>query len=259
VQQVTAGNALISRTGGTDLIKAYTKDPSIVAVAEIIQRDLFYVISAEASPIKAPKDMAGKTIGIVSASGATENILDMMLVARDVAKTDVAREVVGNAPAAFQFIKQGRIAGFIATSDTVQQLKVDKQPVVAWSTDDVAPCPGQVYIISRASLEQKREVIAKFLASVYECIGVVSQIKDLQPVIDSMLTKYDVFESKRPDKGLEVLRSSVSSYSDPYRDKLKSDPAKWQSTRELMVKAGLIPESPNQTFYDDSARLLAFS
>jgi ABC-type nitrate/sulfonate/bicarbonate transport system substrate-binding protein len=110
VQQVTAGNALISRTGGTDLIKAYTKDPSIVAVAEISQRDLFYVISAEADPIKAPKGMAGKTMGIVSASGATENILDMMLVARDIPKADVTREVVGNAPAAFELIKQGRIA-----------------------------------------------------------------------------------------------------------------------------------------------------
>jgi NitT/TauT family transport system substrate-binding protein len=259
VQQVTAGNALISRTGGTDLIKACTKDPSIVAVAEIVQRDLFYVISAEANPITAPKDMAGKTMGIVSASGATENILDMMLVARDIPKPDVKREVVGNAPAAFEFVKQGRIAGFIATSDTVQQLKVDRQPVVAWSTDDVAPCPGQVYMISKANLEQKRELIAKFLAAVHECIGVVSQTKDLKPVIDSMLTKYDVFESKRPDKGLEVLRSSVSSYSAPYQDKLKSDPAKWKSTRELMVKAGLIPESPNQDFHDDSARMLAFS
>jgi hypothetical protein len=130
---------------------------------------------------------------------------------------------------------------------------------VAWSTDDVAPCPGQVYITSRANLEQKRGLIAKFLASVYECIGVLSQTEDLKPVIDSMLTKYDVFESKRPDKGLEVLRNGISIYADPYRDKLKSDPAKWTSTRELMLKAGLIPESPNQNFYDDSARLLAFS
>jgi ABC-type nitrate/sulfonate/bicarbonate transport system substrate-binding protein len=47
VQQVTAGNALISRTGGTDLIKAYATDPSIVAVGDIYQRDIFYVISAQ--------------------------------------------------------------------------------------------------------------------------------------------------------------------------------------------------------------------
>jgi NitT/TauT family transport system substrate-binding protein len=131
--------------------------------------------------------------------------------------------------------------------------------VLAWSTDDVAPCPGQVYMTSKANLAQKRELIAKFLAAVHECIGTVSQTNDLKPVIDSMLTKYDVFESKRPDKGLDVLRNSVSSYAIPYKDKLKSDPAKWEATRLLMIKAGLIPESPNKDFYDDSARMLAFS
>ena len=152
VQQVTAGNALISRTGGTDLIKAYATDPSIVSVGEIYQSDIFFVISSKDAPIAKPEDMVGKTMGIVSASGATENILDMMLAARDVPKADVARQVVGNAPAAFELVKQGRIAGFIATSDTVFQLNVDKQPVVAWSTDDVAPCPGQVYMIGEARI-----------------------------------------------------------------------------------------------------------
>ena len=34
VQQVVAGNVLLSRTGGTDHIKAYAKDPSIVAIGE---------------------------------------------------------------------------------------------------------------------------------------------------------------------------------------------------------------------------------
>lgn len=258
VQQVTAGNALISRTGGTDLIKAYAKDPSIVAVAEIVQRDLFFAISSEAAPIKSPADMAGKTIGIVSAAGATENILDMMLTARGMTKGDVKREVVGNAPAAFEFIKQGRIAGFIATQDTAQQLRVDKQPIVAWSTDDVAPCPGQVYMTSKAGLEKNRELIAKFLASVYECIGVLKNTSDFTPIMQSMAAKYDIFESKRPDKGLQVLTDSVQYYNAAYADKLKSDPSKWKATAELMVKAGLIDKAVDANIYDNSARTLAF-
>jgi ABC-type nitrate/sulfonate/bicarbonate transport system substrate-binding protein len=259
VQQVTAGNALISRTGGTDLIKAYAKDPSIVAVAEIVQRDLFFAISSEQAPIKAPADMAGKTIGIVSASGATENILDMMLTARGMTKADVKREVVGNAPAAFEFVKQGRIAGFIATQDTAQQLKVDKQPVVAWSTDDVAPCPGQVYMTSRAGLEKNRELIAKFLGAVYECVGLLKATKDFTPIMQSMAAKYDIFEAKRPDKGLQVLTDSVGYYEAAYADKLKSDPAKWKATADLMIKAGLIEKTADLNFYDDSARALAFA
>lgn len=259
VQQVTAGNALISRTGGTDLIKAYAKDPSIVAVAEIYQRDLFYVISSKDAPIKTPEDMAGKTIGIVSASGATENILDMMLAAKDISKDKVKREVVGNAPAAFQLIKQGRISAYIATSDTYYQLQVDKQPAVAWSTDDVAPCPGQVYMTSKAQLEKSKKTIAAFLASVYDCLGALETADDLKPIVKSMAAKYDVFESKRPDGGLDVLKQSIKAYKPAYEAKLASRQEQWDSAYKLMLKAGLIQPLEDRNFYDDSARKLAFS
>lgn len=258
VQQVTAGNALLSRTGGTDLIKAYATDPSIVAVAEIYQRDIFYVISAKAAPIMKPQDMVGKTIGIVSAGGATENILNMMLVGSDVPVADVPRQVVGNAPAAFELVKQGRIAAFIATNDTLFQLQVDKQDVAAFSTDDFALSPGQVYMTSKAQLEKNRSTIAAFLKAVYETLGVLTTTTNLDPVIASMLTKYQVFESARPDKGLTVLENSVKAMIPPYRDKLASNPKAWSSAYGLMVKAKLIPTLSDQNFYDDSARALAF-
>ncbi|MDX2201270.1 MAG: ABC transporter substrate-binding protein [Hyphomicrobiaceae bacterium] len=259
VQQVTAGNALISRTGGTDLIKAYAANPSIVAVAEIYQRDTFFVISATDKPITKPEDMPGKTMGIVSAGGATENLLDMMLAARGVPKADVSRQVVGNAPAAFELVKQGRIAGFIATNDTAFQLKVDKQPATAWSTDDFAPCPGQVYMTSKAQYEKSRQEIAKFLGGVHDALGAMIAASDLAPVVEAMTKKYEVFEAKRPDKGLSVLQNSVSNYKAPYRDKLASKPATWRSAYELMLKAGLISATADQNFYDDAARQLAFS
>ena len=63
----------LSRTGGTDHIKAYAKDASLVAIAEIFQRDIFYVIAHADHPLRNPADFAGKTIGIVSDGGATEN------------------------------------------------------------------------------------------------------------------------------------------------------------------------------------------
>ena len=258
VQQVTAGRALLSRTGGTDLIKAYAKDPSIVAVAEIVQRDLFYVISSADAPIEKPEDMAGKTIGIVSASGATENLLDMMLAAKDIDKGEVAREAVGNAPAAFQLVQQGRIAAFIATSNTVFQLNVDKQPIHAWSTDEFAPCPGQVYMTSKAQLETSKETAAKFLTGVHECLGALMTSEDLKAVVASMAEKYDIAEAKRPDGGLSVLEESIKAYEQPFADKLATDPAKWTGAYDLMVKAKLIEPVEDRGFFDDSVRAIAF-
>jgi ABC-type nitrate/sulfonate/bicarbonate transport system substrate-binding protein len=259
VQQVTAGNALVSRTGGTDLIKAYARDPSIVAIGEIYQRDLFYVISSKDAPIAKPEDMAGKTIGIVSAAGATENLLDMMLTARDIAKDEVKREVVGNAPAAFQLIKQGRISAFIATNDTAFQLQSTNEPVMAWSTDEIARCPGQVYMTSKAQLAEKKDVIAKFLAAVYESVSEIASATDVAPILASMNDKYQLAEAARDDKGLAVLQYAAKNLKRAETEKLKSNAEAWTSAYGLMVKAGLIPELPDQNFYDDSARQLAFA
>ena len=259
VQQVTAGNALVSRTGGTDLIKAYATDPSIVALGDIFQRDIFFVISAQDAPIESPEDMAGKTMGIVSASGATENILDMMLAARDIPSDAVEREVVGNAPAAFELVKLGRIAGFIATNDTVFQLNVDDQPITAWSTDEVARAPGQVYMTSKAQLEESRETIARFMRAVHEGLGHITTTDDLEAVVESMSAKYEIFEAGRPDRGLSVLGNAANNYAAPYRDQLQTDPEAWEAAYALMVKAGLIEELDDRNFHDDSARMLAFS
>jgi NitT/TauT family transport system substrate-binding protein len=260
VQQVTAGNVLLSRTGGTDLIKAYAKEPSIVAIGDIYQRDVFFVISHADKPIRTPADMAGKTIGIVSTGGATENLLDMMLAARDVPKADVKRETVGNAPAAFEFIKRGRIDGFIATSDTVYQLQLDKQPAVSWSTDTIAPVPGQVYLTSRATLEKETEALARFLRGVQASLEAMEAQKgNLAPVLASMATKFEIAEARRPDKGAAVLAYALdNTFAAPRRDKLASNPASWDSAYRLMVKAGIIPELAERNFHDNRARQLAF-
>jgi ABC-type nitrate/sulfonate/bicarbonate transport system substrate-binding protein len=258
VQQVSAGNVLISRTGGTDLIKAYAKEPSIVAVADCFPKDLFFVISHADHPVLKPEDMAGRTIGLVSVGGATENILDMMLAKTGIPATDVKRETVGNAPAAFEFIKAGRIAAYIATSDTVSQLEMDKQPVKAWSCDDVAPSPGQVYIVSKKGLEQKRAAISKFLAAVDDCLGQMMALSDPTPIVTSMLSKYEVFEAKRQDKGVSVIRTSLEGYKLAHQRKLKPDPETFESAYDLMVKAKIIPPLPDKAFYDLSAWQAAF-
>ena len=184
----------------------------------------------------------------------------MVLAAAAVPADKVQRQAVGNAPGAFEFVKQGRIAGFIATSDTVFQLQTDKQPVNAWSTDDAAPCPGQVYMTSRAIFDRDADRLARFLRAVDDCIGAMLAAGDnLDPIVASMIAKYEIVEAKRPDKGIAVLRNSLQhTYVAPHRDKLASSPERWSAAYELMVKAKIIPRLEKREFYDDRVRKLAF-
>lgn len=258
VQQVTAGNVLLSRTGGTDLIKAYARDTNLVAIADVFPKDLFFVISHKDKPVNSPGDMAGKTIGVVSVGGATENILDMMIAKAGGKKEDVKRETAGNAPTAFELVKAGRLSAYIATNDTVFQLRSDNQPIHAWSCDDVAPSPGQVYITSKRALQSNADAIARFLRAVQEGLGVLVASNDLPGIIASMTSKYDVIEAKRPDKGVSVLGNAINNYRTVHANKLKLNPATFQSAHDLMVNAGIIQALPDKAFYDMAAWEKAF-
>lgn len=259
VQQVSAGNVLVSRTGGTDLIKAVAKDPSIVAIGEIYQRDLFYVVSPEAKPVRGPKDFAGKTVGLISNGGAAENLLDMMLAKEGLPPDAVkARQVTGDNPGAFELMQQGRVDCFYLTQNNVQLLRADKRAFHAWSTDQFAPAPAQVYITSRKAIAERPDALARFLRSVHDTLAALNAEKDYGKVVDSMLTKYDVSGAKRPDRGLPLIESSIVNYRPALRDKLASDPAGWKSAYDLMVKAKIIEPLANPSFYTDEIRKRAF-
>lgn len=258
VQQVSAGNVLVSRTGGTDLIKAAVKDPSVVSIAEIFPRDLFWFVSPEAKAIRGPKDLAGKTVGLVSNGGASENLLDMMLAKDGLPADSVKRQVTGDSPGAFELVNAGRIDGFFVTQNNVQILRADRKPIHAWSTDQFVPAPAQVYISSRKTVAERPEALARFLRGVHDTLTALQNEKDLAKIVDSMTAKYEVAGAKRPDRGVPLIESSIESYRPAWKAKLASDPGVWKSAYELMVRAKIVDPVANPVFHTDEIRKRAF-
>jgi NitT/TauT family transport system substrate-binding protein len=259
VQQVAAGNVLVSRTGGTDLIKAAVKEPSVIAIAEIFQRDLFHVVSAETKPVRTPKDFAGKTVGLSSRGGATENLLDMMLAQEGIAPGAVKREVTGDSPGAWEYVVQGRVDTFIVTQNQVSVLQQQKKPMLVWSIDRFAATPAQVYITSRKSLAERPDALAKFLRGVHDGLSALYKEKDYVKVIDSMLKKYpDIAGVKTPDRGVSQVLEGLEAYRPAWRDKFASDPAGWKTAYDLMLKAKIVEPASKPDFYTDEIRKRAF-
>ncbi|MEO7405314.1 MAG: ABC transporter substrate-binding protein, partial [Burkholderiales bacterium] len=205
------------------------------------------------------KDFAGKTVGLISNGGAAENLLDMMLAKEGIPADAVkARQVTGDNPGAFELMQQGRVDCFYLTQNNVQLLRADKRAIHAWSTDQFAPAPAQVYITSRKAIAERPDALARFLRGVHDTLAALNAEKDYGKVVDSMLTKYEVAGVKRPDRGLALIESSIVNYRPALRDKLASDPAGWKSAYDLMVKAKIIEPLANPSFYTDEIRKRAF-
>jgi ABC-type nitrate/sulfonate/bicarbonate transport system substrate-binding protein len=259
IQQLTAGNILVSRTGGTDLLKSYAKDPQLVAIANVYPKDLFWVISHSDHPIRTIEDLAGKTIGVVSVGGATENLLDMMLAKAGIAKTEVKREAVGTAPAAFEFIKAGRIAAYISTHLTVFLLQQAKQPIEVWSIDKVAPSPGDLYVTTKKAVRERPDTLAKFLLGVNDTLAALTASTDPTGVINAMTARYDLPEAKRPDRGIPALQFAMENFKYVLGTKMKPVPETFESAHDLLVKADIIKPIEDKAYLDMSIWEKAFS
>jgi ABC-type nitrate/sulfonate/bicarbonate transport system substrate-binding protein len=261
VQQLAAGRCQFTRGAAIDIIKAMStnKDLALVSVATIFQGSTFFVISSTAKPIEKAEDFAGKRIGVVSIGGTTENFLDLMLKKVGLAKTDVAREVVGNNPGSFALIQQGRIDGFIATSNVVEVLRQQQAPVLAWSTDRYAKMPSQSYFTTQAIIDREPELVLGFVKAVKASAD--EMIKGpLEPILDRAAAQFDIPGIRDKPGLIRTVKGDIDLWlSEGPQNLMRNVPALWQSGRDSLAEAGLA-EIPDVTkiytnrFVDEAAR-----
>ena len=250
VQQILSGQALLSRAGGSDLIKAVAnQDAPIVSVGVVCQGSPFFMVSHQAKPIHGPKDMIGKSIGVVTRGGSVENLLDTMLVNDGLDPTKVERNVVGNAPGAFGLIEQGRIDGLIISVGSVVTLRMEGAPIVAWNTDEHAPVPGQVYVTSKEATVKQPETIVKFLKAVLASMASISADRDGEKTLD-LLKAFEIAEMKNPAIAKAGLFEEAKLWdSAGVQNRLRHLPEHWQHARDLLAQAKLVPAGPAMVCY----------
>ncbi len=171
IQQLVAGQVSFIRSASIDMIRAASQGAPLVAIATSHQGSTFHMISLKEKPISRAEDLKGKTIGIVSVAGTTDIFLNLILSKGGLKPDDVKREVVGNSPGALQFVRQGRVDGFIASIVVPVILTRQKEPIEVWSTDRYAPMPSQCYVTTRDMVEKKPETVVRFLRGIRDSMN----------------------------------------------------------------------------------------
>jgi ABC-type nitrate/sulfonate/bicarbonate transport system substrate-binding protein len=250
VQLVAAGKALVGRTGGIDVVKAIaTSNVPIRAIATIAHLSPFWVISSAKKPIDDPKQMAGKTIGVISRGGGTDNYLDIMLTGSGMAKTDVTRQVAGNSPGAFDLIELGRLDAFIADETVLIALRRAGKEVKAWRVDEYASVPGQVYVASEDGIRDHKQALIGFLKGVREAIDFIVAPGGSDKTVEA-LKVFDLQELRQPD----VAKASIEAQAKLWlaagpENILRNIPEKWEKGWKEMADAGLVKAGDSKAAY----------
>lgn len=250
VQQVVGGNALLSRTGGVDHIKAVLgQNAPLVSIGTIAQASPFFVISHADKPIRGPADMKGKTIGILSQGGATDNLLDIMLVQAGLTKDDVKKELAGNSPAGFALIERGRIDAYITSVGPVVALREQGAKAIFWNTDAHAPVPGQCYIATREAATKNGETVVKFLRAVRKSAEDMYADADLSRTLQR-LEKFEIAEMKDRKVAALILKEDMKGWISRGRENmLRNGVAEWAKAVEIMSKVGIVPAGDPTRLY----------
>ena len=240
-QQLASGRCQFTRGASIDAMKAMgaQKDLALVSVATIFQGSTFFVISGTAKPIEKAEDMKGRRMGVVSIGGSTENFLDLMLKKVGVAKADVPREVVGNNPGSFALLQQGRIDGFIASSNVLEVLQGQKAPVHAWSTDRYARMPGQSYFTTQGIIDAQPGMVQAFVTALRASAEEMLR-GPLEPILDRAAAQFEIPGIRDKAALIRTVRGDIDLWlSEGRANLLRNIPELWQSGRDSLAEAGL--------------------
>lgn len=245
IQQVVSGQVQCCRVAALGMINGISKGAGVMAIGTIQQTGPFHLISSAAKPIKAPQDMKGRTIGIVSVGGSTEADLKIMLAREGLDAKDVKTEVVGNAPTAFALIDKGRIDAYIASVDTLKVLQGEKAALHEFKVDAYAPHPGDVLITTKELAQAGDKRVQSFMTAVVEGMNFV--LDDKEKGLDEtlkLLADFDIATLKTPDQAKAALISQTDLWVANGRDNiLKNDPTAWDEGQKYAAAAGVIPKA----------------
>jgi NitT/TauT family transport system substrate-binding protein len=240
VQQLLSGAVSFVRMTAIDEYTAVAKGAALVCVSTLYQGSNFHVISAADKPINSAEGLRGKTVGIVSVGGSTEQLLDIMLRAVGMTKADVTIQVVGNSPGAMQFVRQGRVDCFINSLGVVVALENAGDAIVHWPTDRYAPLPSQIYVTTREMIEKKPATVVGFLKALKASTDDMLH-NDLVAIFQRASRDFEIPGIKNIDQLVALIKYIMANpwMSEGKENFLRNVPALWAKANAEISGAGL--------------------
>ena len=253
MQQLAAGRAQFSRGAAIDQMKAVSaQNVPIVSVATLFQSSTFWVISAKAKPILTAEDLRGKRMGVVSIGGTTENFLDLLLFKAKVPKAETPREVVGNNPGAFALVQQGRIDGFIASSNVGNALLRSGAPIEWFSTDKYAPMPSQSYFTTADIIQKSPDQVLAFVKALKASVDEIIK-GPVDPLIVRASKEFEIPGIRDRAALVHTIDEDIPLWlSHGKENLLRNIPELWHEAKVTLGEAGLATIDDETTLYTNT-------
>lgn len=254
ITQVASGGAFVGIADPLTLAPLIADDDAgLISIGEIADGVFWEVASSPDAPLNHPSDWQGKTVGIASAGGATEQFLDAASVVEGLDPANVTKPVTGLDAGSYAFLEQGEVDGFIAFYASKAALNL--QPDVELNYTNLGewvPVPSSSFMIAKSQLENEatREAARRWLRATRRGFLYAWDDANLEEVID-VLGEYTPDAVSDRDLARETFRVT-KEYMAPRDDNaFFMDPERWDAAHELIFEAGFVEDTsvPMSEFY----------
>lgn len=243
VTQLAAGSAMFAQGAAITTVPAIAnRDAGLITVGQTIYRSVFELTSPGDKPIKAGDSLAGKTIGIMSTGGSTDQLLDAMLAASNTDPKSVKRVVTGFSASAYAFMQRGQVDAFFSYYPMRLALEAQGVNLHYLNSDDVAPIPPDSILVASSALksEADRNAVVGYLRACSKSMRFLLDPANYDEAT-AVLAKYNPVEAQ--DKALarkkfEAVAALARRPSGvPF---MHCDDKAWATGVQVMEKIGLI-------------------
>lgn len=245
ITQLAAGHAEFGQAAAIVTVPAIVEQGAeILTVGQPIYRSVFEIASTPDNPITHPRDMVGKTIGVMSIGGSTDRLLDAMMIAEGLDPSSVERVVTGLSAGAYTHLQSGQVAGFWSFYPIRVALDTMGIELHYLNSDDYARLPADSVIASRALTETDdgRELVKAYLTGVKRGLDFLLDPANVEASID-ILGKYNPTEAEDRTATAEKF-AIVRQLAQPPEGvtSLYCDIQAWEAGIDLMAEMGVISQ-----------------
>lgn len=252
VQAVAGSSVDISSVGGMNSIQAIANEGfELVNIGQYNQESLFSVVSLPDAPIRSPEELVGKRVGVWSAGGATEMIVDVLAGVAGADGSSIERPIVGGGPAGYAFLERGEVDAWIAEEPDLRTLERDGAAVFDFNPDEFAPIPDMAFLTRRAYVEEQPEILEAYLRGIRRSMEFCSDEGNHDRVVEHMAEFNPDVNRDDVKFQLPILVEKLTAGGK--FDHLALDQGRWERGQQLMVDAGLVDSAvPVENLIDSS-------
>ena len=246
VQVVASGSDLFGFADAGAMAIAASKGAPVIMIANVTQLGPNGAITLDRK-MESPKDIAGKTIGLVPGESAH---VALLAVAKKHGIPESAYRIVtieaASKIAALLTKKVDMIPGF-RFGDYLRAYSQNPNVKIALFSDWGVNILGNGYLVATTTLDKNPELVQRFLRATLR--GWQDALKDPKAGIDALVKEFPDTNRQFVEMGLPMVFEHMHSQATKGRPLGWMAEEDWKSTLEIMKSAGLEGDRPARSFY----------